>query len=569
MLNFKRMKIKKRLTTGFILIIAIASISSIVGIIAMLNLSSKYTHALKNYGFSQGDIGKAMTAFAETRSALRAVIGYDDDEDILKVKNIHEQQKENFNNYLKNIEAIIDSDEEKILYDNILNGLDEYWDVDSNIISIGATTDREKCAEAQDIAINQLMPMYEEINNNLIELMDLNVNAGNDINQSLALLQTILIIVIVVVIIISILVSLKLGTSIAKGIEKPLTALGARLRTFAQGDLSSPFPESETEDEVADIVKEAQEMAKNLQLIIKDAGDLLDSMAEGNFAISTKIENKYVGDFELLKLAMRKMNRQINDTLHHVDEAAKQVSIGSSNMAQASQALAEGATDQAASVEEMQATIANITEGIQTAARHVEESYQQAQQYAAEADHSREEMEAMVDAMNRISETSQKIENIIAEIEDIASQTNLLSLNAAIEAARAGEAGRGFSVVAEQIRKLAEQSAQSAVDTRQLIEGSMQEVTEGNKAAERAAASMEEVVKGVKMIAESSKELSHISSEQAMAMEQAEAGITRISEVVQSNSASAQETSATSEELSAQAAFMGELVDSFTLRKNS
>jgi len=569
MLNFKRMKIKNRLTTGFILIIAIASISSIVGIIAMLNLSSKYTHALKNYGFSQGDIGKAMTAFAETRSALRAVIGYDDDEDILKVKNIHEQQKENFNNYLKNIEAIIDSDEEKILYDNILNGLDEYWDVDSNIISIGATTDREKCAQAQDIAINQLMPMYEEINNNLIALMDLNVNAGNDINQSLALLQTILIIVIVVVIIISILVSLKLGTSIAKGIEKPLTALGARLRTFAQGDLSSPFPESETEDEVADIVKEAQEMAKNLQLIIKDAGDLLDAMAEGNFAISTKIENKYVGDFELLKLDMRKMNRQINDTLHHVDEAAKQVSIGSSNMAQASQALAEGATDQAASVEEMQATIANITEGIQTAARHVEESYQQAQQYAAEADHSREEMEAMVDAMNRISETSQKIENIIAEIEDIASQTNLLSLNAAIEAARAGEAGRGFSVVAEQIRKLAEQSAQSAVDTRQLIEGSMQEVTEGNKAAERAAASMEEVVKGVKMIAESSKELSHISSEQAMAMEQAEAGITRISEVVQSNSASAQETSATSEELSAQAAFMGELVDSFTLRKNS
>ena len=569
MLNFKRMKIKNRLTTGFILIIAIASISSIVGIIAMLNLSSKYTHAIENYGFSQGDIGKAMTAFAETRSALRAVIGYDDDEDILKVKNIHEQQKENFNSHLKNIEAIIDSDEEKIFYENIINSLDEYWDIDSNIISIGATTDREKCAEAQDIAINQLMPMYEEINNNLIALMDLNVNVGNDMNQSLAVLQTILIIVIVVVIIISILVSLKLGTSIAKGIEKPLTALGARLRTFAQGDLSSPFPESETEDEVADIVREAQEMAKNLQLIIKDAGDLLDAMAEGNFAISTKIENKYVGDFELLKLAMRKMNRQINDTLHHVDEAAKQVSIGSSNMAQASQALAEGATDQAASVEEMQATIANITEGIQTAARHIEESYQQAQQYAAEADHSREEMEAMVDAMNRISETSQKIENIIAEIEDIASQTNLLSLNAAIEAARAGEAGRGFSVVAEQIRKLAEQSAQSAVDTRQLIEGSMQEVTEGNKAAERAAASMEEVVKGVKMIAESSKELSHISSEQATAMEQAEAGITRISEVVQSNSASAQETSATSEELSAQAAFMGELVDSFTLRKNS
>ncbi len=569
MLNFKRMKIKKRLTTGFILIIAIASISSIVGIIAMLNLSSKYTHALKNYGFSQGDIGKAMTAFAETRSALRAVIGYDDEQDILKVKNIHDQQKEDFQNYLKDIESIIDSDEETTLYENIIDALDEYWDVDSNIISIGSTTDREKCAEAQDIAINQLMPMYEKINNNLIALMNLNVNTGNDMNHSLAVLQNILIIVIIAVIIISIILSLKFGSSIAKGIEKPLVALGARLRTFAQGDLSSPFPNSDTEDEVADIVKDAQAMAQNLQLIIKDAGELLNSMAEGNFAIGTKIENKYVGDFELLKLAMRKMNRQINETLHHVDEAAKQVSISSNNMAQAAQALAEGATDQAASVEEMQATVTNITEGIQRTAKHVEESYQQAQKYAKEADHSREEMEAMVDAMNRISETSQKIENIIAEIEDIASQTNLLSLNAAIEAARAGEAGRGFSVVAEQIRKLAEQSAQSAVDTRQLIEGSMQEVTEGNKAAERAASSMEEVVKGVKMIAESSKELSNISAEQAIAMEQAEAGITRISEVVQSNSASAQETSATSDELSSQAAFMGELVDSFTLRKDS
>ena len=172
----------------------------------------------------------------------------------------------------------------------------------------------------------------------------------------------------------------------------------------------------------------------------------------------------------------------------------------------------------------------------------------------------------MVSAMERINETSQKIENIISEIEDIASQTNLLSLNAAIEAARAGEAGKGFAVVADQIRKLAEQSAQSAVDTRQLIEGSLSEITEGNKAAERAAASIEEVVQGVKMIADASKELSVISGEQAQAMEQAEAGISQISEVVQSNSATAEESSATSQELSAQALSMNELVGRFILK---
>ena len=186
--------------------------------------------------------------------------------------------------------------------------------------------------------------------------------------------------------------------------------------------------------------------------------------------------------------------------------------------------------------------------------------------YAKKADDSREQMTELVSAMNRIDETSKKIENIISDIENIASETNLLSLNAAIEAARAGEAGRGFAVVAEQIRKLAEQSAQSAVDTRTLIEGSLREVDDGNLAAESAAGAIEEVVEGIKNIAEASNRLSETLNEQAKAMNQAEAGVNQISEVVQSNSAAAQESSATSEELSAQATTLSDLVGRFTLR---
>ena len=192
------------------------------------------------------------------------------------------------------------------------------------------------------------------------------------------------------------------------------------------------------------------------------------------------------------------------------------------------------------------------------------------------------DLESLVKTSKTMSELSNDVENILTEfknefetvkeetstIDNISSQTNLLALNASIEAARAGEAGRGFAVVAEQIRKLAEQSAQSAVDTRSLIEGSLQEIERGNQAAEAAAESLEQIVTGVKEIAADSRRLSEESTAQAQAMEQAEVGVTQISEVVQSNSASAEESSATSEELSAQAYSLNEVVGKFTLRRD-
>lgn len=561
------LKIREKLSKSYLQVIFIASISAIVGIGALLIMTRMYNNALTNYGFSQGDIGKAMTVFADARSDLRGAVGYDEEGIVKELKEDYYVKQDSFNTYLAEVEKSMVTKAGRDVYNQILADLDGYWELSDELIEIGATTDEAGSKEAQDRAVKELKPMYEAVYNDLEDLMIVNVQKGDQLESILAVMEIIVVIIMIAVIIISVLSGRRFGNQIADGIAKPLQQMSERLKTFAEGDLDSEFPEHDAKDEVAEMIETARQMADNLNVIISDSGRLLNEMADGNFAIATDHEEIYTGKFNDLLVGLLNMNRKINDSLHQVEETAEQVSLGSGNMAEAAQSLAEGATEQAGAVEELQATIADITANVEHTAADLQKSHADARKYADDADHSREQMHAMVEAMQRISESSMKIENIISELEDIASQTNLLSLNASIEAARAGEAGKGFAVVADQIRKLAEQSAASAVSTRELIEGSIHDVEDGNKAVALVSETLDEVIKGINDIADTSKSLSENSQSQATAMEQAEQGVNQISEVVQSNSAMAQETSATSEELSAQAETLDNLVRQFKLRE--
>lgn len=561
------LKIRERLSKSYLQVIFIASISAIVGIIALLVMTRTYNNALNNYGFSQGDIGKAMTAFSGARSEVRAAVGYTDEDIISDAKDTYYTRKDSFQQYLDDIESSMVTQAGKDAYNQIVKDLDGYWDLSDQLIEEGSTTDQEISKKVQRREADELGPAYQVVYNDLKNLMNVNVQKGDQIESVLAVMEIIAVIIMIAVIILSILSGRRYGNQIADGISKPLQQISERLKTFAEGDLDSEFPEHDAKDEVAEMIETARKMADNLNVIISDSGKLLNEMADGNFAVATEHEERYTGKFNDLLIGIRNMNREIDESLRQVEETAEQVSLGSGNMAEAAQSLAEGATEQAGAVEELQATIADITANVEHTAENLQKSHADARKYADDADHSREQMHAMVEAMQRISESSMKIENIISELEDIASQTNLLSLNASIEAARAGEAGKGFAVVADQIRKLAEQSAASAVSTRELIEGSIHDVEEGNKAVALVSETLDEVIKGINDIADTSKSLSENSQSQATAMEQAEQGVNQISEVVQSNSAMAQETSATSEELSAQAETLDNLVRQFTLRE--
>ena len=565
-LNFKGLRIEARLKRAFNIIIVIASVGSIAGILSLMIVVANFEKAMENYALPQGDIALFMNEYAECRSNTRGIIGYEDQEQIDLLVGKHTTRVENTYERLEAIEATMVTKEGKEAYAKIQSALEAYLTKEAEIIAIGATTDQELCRQAQEMAINELTPLYDALDAATLELMNLNIEKEHEMEVLCEALEIGAIILMIVLLISAAVISKRIAYVISKGISKPLAELEERFHSFAEGDIKSEFPTSNAQDEIAGLMNASHDMAENLQQIIMDVERLCSEMSHGNFKVDSECAEAYRGDLEELLVAIRHMSTNVSEALKEVEAVSDQVNCGASNLAEAAQSLAEGATEQAASVQEMLATMNTVSDGLRYTVTSVDEAYQQALKCADDAKNSHQEMGNMVESMNRINITSKKIEDIIAEIENIASQTNLLSLNASIEAARAGEAGRGFAVVADEIRTLADQSAKSAVNTRELVSNTLYEIEEGSKIANRTADVLYGVVDAIQKIAETSKTLSENSQVQADSVEQADMGIARISEVVQSNSAAAQESYATSEELSAQAMAMHELVAKFQLK---
>ncbi|HEX9061949.1 MAG TPA: methyl-accepting chemotaxis protein [Clostridia bacterium] len=299
---------------------------------------------------------------------------------------------------------------------------------------------------------------------------------------------------------------------------------------------------------------------------IKEATAVLEEMSKGNLQVS--VTGNYSGDHAIIKDAINNTIVAFNEVLGSINSAAEQVATGAKQISSSSQALSQGSTEQASSIEEITASINGVASQTRQNAANANQANELATTAKEKAVQGNKQMAEMVKAMEEINESSNNISKIIKVIDEIAFQTNILALNAAVEAARAGQHGKGFAVVAEEVRNLAARSADAAKETTDMIEGSIKKVDSGTKISNDTAAALNQIVDGIARAADLVGEIAVASNEQASGITQVNQAIAQVAQVVQTNSATSEECAASSEELSGQADLLKELVGNYKLKKH-
>ncbi len=317
-------------------------------------------------------------------------------------------------------------------------------------------------------------------------------------------------------------------------------------------------------DEIGLLGEIFEETIGSLRAYIGEISEVLGAIAKGDLTQET--QQNYTGDFLAIKKSLDSILGALNQTMGQFAASAGHVSDGADQVSASAQTLAQGATEQASAVTEISTTIADISAGARETSNAAEEVGQYVNQAGAQLGVSIENVKELSASMDRISEESKQIGTIIATIENIAFQINILSLNAAVEAARAGAAGKGFAVVAEEISSLASKSDEAAKATKELIESSAATIVEGGKAMNRVTEALGRTGELAGNVTVKMEQVVDAVEKQTVAMEQVSTGVEQISAVVENNSATSQECAAASEELSSQSSMLMDLISSFRLK---
>ncbi len=343
----------------------------------------------------------------------------------------------------------------------------------------------------------------------------------------------------------------------------PITKVSDQMVAMSEGNLHKPFDMVEDDSEVGRMVGAIGFMKENLVKIISEITKTLEQMGDGNYDIA--LNQNYVGEFSAIRDSFYKISEEIRHTLRNLRDMSEQIKGGSQQLADAATNLAESSTVQATTVSDLTSLTENLYTDMDKNSNEAKGCVEIASQAGKMLMAGNEKMQELKDAIGEIRKCSEEIGAIIGAIQDIATQTNLLSLNAAIEAARAGDAGKGFAVVAEQVKNLAEESARSAKETTRLIETTVAAVEKGNEIADETAQNMDEVMAGARLATEKMTQISDLLDQNVHYMQKIDADLGNISGAVDDNAATSEETAAISQEQTNQVEMMVNLMDKFVI----
>lgn len=553
--KFDNMKIGKKLILAFALILIMYVVTVVTAVANIKSMSDRmdqlYNGAFANVETSQklnGNINNVQ----RNMILLAATDGIKDREAYL----------ENTRELIKNAETYVEE-----LNTGYVSGREKAAELEEKFAGMVIPRDKMMVlleAGENEEALKVYFDEYDSVATEVRETLSQVVTAASeDAQNSLEEGQSMNNRVIVLICLLALVIVLFTGVLwfvITKSIITPVNEVKGAANRIANGDLDLKITYT-SDNELGQLAEDIRSTARALSSYVKEIKTGLSSLGNGCLSYRPNVEFK--GDFIALGKAMEEISYLLKESLKQISSSAEQVSGGAEQVSSGAQVLAQGASEQASSIEELAVSINEITDSVKENAENANNSSLLADEVGARLVKSNDQMDALLINVSQVQKNSKEITGIVNEIEDIAFQTNILALNAAVEAARAGDAGRGFSVVAGEVRRLASKTTGASKLTAELIDKNTEAVQAGMEAVNSAAEALKISVEGAQEVNRMVNKISMESSQQAEAVTQIRKSVELISDIVQRNSATTEESAAASEELSAQAQILKELVEQF------
>ncbi|MDE5590052.1 MAG: methyl-accepting chemotaxis protein [Acetatifactor sp.] len=555
------MPVKTKIRAFTAVMLAFMVIIAGVGLFTATNINKVRSDRYDDYAMSQYYVANAFTNFANIKVCIRNIIFYyyDDADGVAKqtakIEQYHSDMTKNLELFKDNLPML--HADIRTQYEKVERAANDWLNSMESEIKKAVSGDQKGALEE---LLGTGVVKADEAEAETVTLINMLTEDAEENDQDVHTQLVLLISVMCVVAVIAVFISFGYAAVVTRAITVPIEKLTVAANKLEKGDIDVDCQKINNDD-LGDLMDDFANMAAG----IKEQVRIADVIAKGDFTVDVKPRS----DKDVLGKALQKLVRDENMTLNNIREAGAQITVGSEQVANASQALAQGSTEQASALQQVTASMDEVTQRTKENATEAGQASNLVHNIKDMAAEGNEQMKSMIQAMDSINESSETISKIIKTIDDISFQTNILALNAAVEAARAGVHGKGFAVVAEEVRNLAAKSASAAGETAEMIEDSIRKVATGTKIAEETAKSLDAIVKSIDEIVVLISNITASSNEQATAISQIDQAISQVSTVVQTNAATSEQCAAASEELSNQAVTLKELIGQYKLLTSS